>query len=90
MSLTEKEEQGLREGLADVANDDRQITEKLSAAVDASDAVAAAAAIAALGTTEDLSGVDGTGSNAASLTGTEARLDAIEAKIDELIAALAS
>lgn len=46
------------------------------------------AAIAALGTTTDLVGVNGTGSNAAPLVGTEARLDAIEAKIDALIAAM--
>jgi hypothetical protein len=44
--------------------------------------------VAALGTTSDLVGVDGTGSNAAPLVGTEARLDAIEAKLDALIAAL--
>lgn len=44
--------------------------------------------VSALGTTTDLTGVDGTGSNAAPLVGTEARLDAIEAKLDELINAL--
>jgi predicted RecA/RadA family phage recombinase len=47
-----------------------------------------AASIAALGTTSNLVGVDGTGSNAAPLAGTEARLDAIEAKVDAIIAAL--
>lgn len=47
-----------------------------------------AAAVAALGATSNLVGVDGTGSNAAPLVGTEARLDAIEAKVDALIAAL--
>ena len=46
--------------------------------------------IAAIGTTTDLVGVDGTGSNAAPLTGTESRLDVIEAKVDEIIAALVS
>lgn len=46
------------------------------------------AVIAALGTTSNLVGVDGTGSNAAPLVGTEARLDAIEAKVDALIAAM--
>lgn len=46
------------------------------------------AIVDALGTTSNLSGVDGTGSNAAPLTGTETRLDNVEAKIDEVIAAL--
>jgi len=47
-----------------------------------------AAVVAALGTTSKLVGVDGTGSNAAPLVGTEARLDAIEAKIDATLASL--
>lgn len=47
-----------------------------------------AAVVAALGTTSDLVGVDGTGNNAAPLVGTEARLDAIEAKVDAVILAL--
>ena len=47
-----------------------------------------AAAVALLGTTTNLVGVDGTGSNAAPLVGTEARLDAIEAKVDAIITAL--
>jgi hypothetical protein len=47
-----------------------------------------AASIAAMGATVNLVGVDGTGSNAAPLVETEARLDAIEAKIDALIASL--
>lgn len=47
-----------------------------------------AAAVAALGVTTDLTGVDGSGNNAADLVTTEARLDDIEAKVDELIAAL--
>ena len=46
------------------------------------------ATIALLGTTSDLVGVDGTGSNAAPLVGTEARLDAIEAKVDALLTAV--
>ena len=52
------------------------------------DAIQPASAVAVMGTTTDLVGVDGTGSNAAPLVETEARLDAIEAKIDELIVAL--
>ena len=47
-----------------------------------------AAAVALLGATSNLVGVDGTGSNAAPLVGTEARLDAIEAKVDAVITAL--
>jgi predicted RecA/RadA family phage recombinase len=47
-----------------------------------------AAAIPALGATAALVGVDGVGANAAPLAGTEARLDAIEAKVDAVIAAL--
>lgn len=59
----------------------------ISAAID-SNGSGPAAAVAALGTTTALVGVDGTGDNAAPLVGTEARLDAIEAKIDAVIASL--
>lgn len=45
-------------------------------------------AVAAMAASSNLVGVDGTGSNAAPLAGTEARLDALEAKMNELIAAL--
>ena len=55
---------------------------------DAIDAMSPAAHVAVLGTTTNLVGVDGAGSNAAPLAGTEARLDVIEAKIDALINAL--
>ena len=44
--------------------------------------------VAPIGSTSDLVGVDGMGANAAPLVETEARLDAIEAKVDALIAAL--
>lgn len=47
-----------------------------------------AANVAVIGTTTNLVGVDGTGSNAAPLAGTESRLDAIEAKVDAVITAL--
>lgn len=70
-----------------VAMADKKSAAELAAAVDAA-GNAQAAAIAAIGATTDLVGVDGTGSNAAPLVETEARLDAIEAKIDALIAAL--
>jgi capsid protein len=39
-------------------------------------------------TSSNLVGVDGTGSNAAPLAGTETRLDAIEAKINAILASL--
>ena len=61
---------------------------EITNAIDALHAVAAAAHVAPLGTTTNLVGVDGTASNAAPLVGTEARLDAIEAKIDAVIASL--
>ena len=47
-----------------------------------------AATVAAIGATSNLVGVDGTGSNAAPLAGTEARLDVVEGKINAVIAAL--
>ncbi len=46
-----------------------------------------AAAVADI-TSTNLTGVDGTGSNAAPLAGTETRLDAIESKINAILAAL--
>lgn len=46
--------------------------------------------VTALGTTTVLTGVDGTANNAAPVVGTEARLDDIEAKVDELIAQIKS
>ena len=46
------------------------------------------AAVADLGVTTDLTGVDGVGNNAADLATTESRLDDIEAKIDELLSSL--
>lgn len=47
-----------------------------------------AASVSPIGVTANLVGVDGTGSNAAPLAETEGRLDALEAKVDALIAAL--
>lgn len=51
-----------------------------------------AASVAAIGSTSDLVGTDGSGGagDAAPLAGTESRLDAVEAKIDAVIAALKS
>ena len=61
---------------------------KANEVADAIDAIEAAAVVAAIGTTTDLVGVDGTASNAAPLVETESRLDVVEAKIDEVIAAI--
>ncbi len=71
----------------EVALADRKAAAELAAAVD-SGSNTQAASVALLGATSDLVGVDGTGSNAAPLTETEGRLDAIEAKVDALIQAL--
>lgn len=45
-------------------------------------------AVANLAASVDLVGVDGTGSNAAPLVGTEERLDAIEGKLNALLTSL--
>jgi len=50
-------------------------------------ALTQAATVAAI-TSTNLVGVDGTGSNAAPLAGTETRLDAIETKINAVLTAL--
>jgi len=84
-ALSEREQKDLRDALADQENSPSQLTEKLTSAVAKSDA---AGAVAVIGTTENLTGVDGTGQNAAPLVATENRLDAIEAKLDELLTAL--
>lgn len=80
MSLSVKAKEYLVVALAN-----KKFAEEVAAEIDA---IQAAAAVAAIGATADLVGVDGTGSNAAPLVETEARLDAIEAKVDEIIAAL--
>jgi len=85
MAFTDREKKDLRDGLADVSNSPGQVTEKLSTAAAAN---SSAASVAAIGATENLNGVDGTEQNAAPLVATENRLDAIESKLDELIAAL--
>lgn len=82
MALSEKTKRRIEVALARRAE-----ALELIAAVEAG-ANPQAAAVAAIGTTVDLVGVDGTGSNAAPLVETEARLDVIEAKIDAVIAAL--
>ena len=72
----------------EVAMARRAEAKEIADAIDVGFNATPAAAIAALGATSNLVGVDGAGSNAAPLVGTEARLDAIEAKVDALIAAL--
>jgi hypothetical protein len=70
-----------------VAMANKSVGQELAAAIEAS-ANPVAGTIAAIGVTSNLVGVDGAGSNAAPLAGTEARLDVIEAKVDALIASL--
>lgn len=82
MALSSKAKRRLEVALARRAE-----AQEIIAAIE-SGANSQAAAVAALGATSNLVGVDGTGSNAAPLVGTEARLDAIEAKVDAVIAAL--
>lgn len=89
MALSGKSQAVLGQGIADLGS-----AAEICIAINANTTAATAntarvsANIAALGTTTDLVGVDGTASNAAPLVGTETRLDAIEAKVDALIAAL--
>lgn len=80
MSLSDKAKQYLKYSIAsaDVADEVVASLDKQSEAV------------AAIGATVNLIGTDGAGApgDAAPLAGTESRLDAIEAKVDALIAAL--
>lgn len=71
----------------EVAMARRAEANEVIAAIEAG-ANAKAASVAAIGATSNLVGVDGTGSNAAPLAGTEARLDTIEAKVDAILSAL--
>lgn len=73
--------------LIENAMPEQEQADELVAAIESS-VGSPAAAVAAMGATSNLVGVDGTGSNAAPLVGTESRLDAVEAKIDQVIAAL--
>ena len=82
MSLSKKAKEVL---VVAVAN--KSVGDEIADAIDAG-SNDQAAAVAVIGATTDLTGVDGTGSNAADLATTEARLDVVEAKIDEVIAAL--
>lgn len=82
MALSQDLKERLKIALADESAGDEMI-----AAVQASVA-SPAADVAAIGTTSNLVGVNGTGNNAAPLAGTESRLDVIEAKIDEILSAI--
>ena len=82
MSLSTEAKKAIKNAIADPI-----LGEEVSDAID-SGSNPQAATVAAIGATSNLVGVDGTGSNAAPLAGTESRLDAVEAKIDAVIAAL--
>jgi len=82
MALSKKAQEALRRAVTeDTAKDE------IVSAID-SGGNPQAAAVAAIGVTTNLTGVDGTGLNAADLVTTESRLDTIEAKIDAVIASL--
>jgi hypothetical protein len=83
MALSEK----AREILV-VAMANKKVALEVADAIDAAQAAASQAAAVADITSSNLVGVDGTGSNAAPLAGTETRLDAIESKINAILAAL--
>ncbi|NIU02217.1 MAG: hypothetical protein GWN01_15345 [Nitrosopumilaceae archaeon] len=85
--LTDKARKALEIALASSQASPASVAKEIADAID-SGSNPQAAAVAELGTTTDLTGVDGTGNNAADLATTEARLDAVEAKVDEVIAAL--
>lgn len=70
----------------EVAMARRAEADEILSAIDAAGG-SQAAAVADI-SSSNLVGVDGTGSNAAPLAGTETRLDAIETKINAILAAL--
>lgn len=82
MSLSKAAKRQLVTGLRS-----QSLSEEVSAAID-SQGSGPAASVALLGATVNLVGVDGVGDNAAPVVETEARLDAIEAKVDAVITAL--
>jgi capsid protein len=81
MALSDQQKKDLRDALADQPG---EIASKLADAVKGSDAIKDVAAISS----SNLVGVDGAGSNAAPLAETETRLDALEAKVNAILAAL--
>jgi hypothetical protein len=90
MALSSAERKALRIALGSKqSGSDLSLADSIADKIDdASNNVAANVPL--LGSTTNLVGVDGTGSNAAPLVGTESRLDAIEAKVDALISAMIS
>lgn len=80
MALSDKAKQYLEYSLAS-----QEVADEVVAALELD---RQAASVSPIGVTANLVGVDGTGSNAAPLVETEGRLDALEAKVDALIAAL--
>lgn len=66
----------------------RKIAEKFDAAFGGSSDDLVGAAVANLAASSNLVGVDGAGSNAAPLAGTETRLDNIETKLNALLTSL--
>jgi len=82
MALSQKARNVLKVAVANKA-----VAQEIADAIDTG-ANGKAASVAAIGTTTNLVGVNGVGSNAAPLVETELRLDAIESKIDAVIAAL--
>ena len=82
MGLNNEQRRWLRHGIAN-----ERVGNEIGDAIDLG-GNPVTANVPALGSTSDLVGVDGSGSNAAPLVGTEARLDAIEAKVDALLAAM--
>ena len=79
--LSDKAKKAIKNAIADPV-----LGEEVADAID-SNGSGPAAHIADI-SSSNLVGVDGTGSNAAPLAGTETRLDAIEAKINTILAAL--
>lgn len=85
MALSERTKSYIKQGLADGLSADELIAALDQASAEVSPQ-AAPAAQPAYTPGADLVGVDGTGSNAAPVAGTEARLDAADAQIQSLIA----
>lgn len=82
MALSDKSKQYLEYALAN-----QDVADEVVAALELD---RQAATVAAIGTTANLVGTDGSGGagDAAPLVGTESRLDALEAKVDALLVAL--
>jgi hypothetical protein len=82
MALSDKAKQYLEYSLAN-----QEVADEVVAALELD---RKADSVSPFGTIPNLVGVDGTGSNAAPLTETEGRLDALEAKLNAVIVALKS